>query len=151
MKVVINTKNVGLNLNHEAKEWIHRRLGYEGQFYYYNISTGKGHNLSISFTRVNRGTPYSRIFRKDMGDEFEERIDKDLNHIWSLELVDPSLHMERHDPLLVEMVEALGKRTSDPYFENLLVIKEIPDGSHFRIEGNQSEYILYSETELKIL
>lgn len=131
MKVVINTCFGGFGLSDEAETLYAKKAGFDIYRYKqakYRHESGK--DLYVRCKDNDKDVFLTYTFKEDHGDSFSE-FPEDGGYWYSCDV-------ERNDPLLVEVVEELGKKANG-YCANLEVI-EIPDNVDWYVEeydGNE--------------
>ena len=116
MKIILNKCYGGFDVSDKAYELYAEKKGISLYCYWDNYKNGKMQKGSGLVTYY---------FTKDFGDSVEkDKID------WSAYLYLDSEH--RDDPILIEVVEELGKKASGSCGN--LVVVEIPDGMDYVID-----------------
>lgn len=142
MKVVINSCFGGFSLSPKAIKRYLELLGRECHFYEHKDWTTR------LFTKVempeNKSFNMSHSFTKDFGDSFTDKEfvcggpqSEEYKAIWDYLFSYDDI--ERNDPLLVQVIEELGKEANGSCAE--LTIIEIPDDVEYEIDeydGNES-------------
>lgn len=116
MKIILNKCYGGFDVSDEAYELYAEKKGLTLYRYWDDYKNEKMHKGLGNITYY---------FTKDFGDSVEnDKID------WSTHLYLDTGH--RDDPILIEVVEELGKKASGSYGN--LVVVEIPDGMDYVID-----------------
>ena len=122
MKVILNKCYGGFGVSQEAYELYAKKKGIE--IFSYKLEC---RNDKPIYRKTDMGSSIFTItFTKDFGDCVELSDDNSEKYI--LELC--SNH--REDPVLIEVVEELGKKANGPFGE--LVVVDIPDGMEYEID-----------------
>lgn len=121
MKIILNKCYGGFDVSEEAYKLYAEKKGLTLYCYYYDYKNNR------MVKNVKAGSSFFKYyFTKDFGYSVE---DKKID--WSTHLYLDSGH--RDDPILIEVVEELGKKASGSYGN--LVIVEIPDGMNYVINN----------------
>ena len=137
MKVILNKCFGGFHPSAEAYKLYAHKKGIE----LYPYETGLQNYKRITWeTAIKNGSLWVSYFTKDFG---ENPVISDA------EYVEYDLYMRdnkwREDPILVEVVEELGKRASSPVSH--LVVVEIPDGLDYVIDDYDGFETLHERVE----
>lgn len=134
MKIVLNGYYGGFGLSYEAMV-LYWHAKNRDLYFYREISTYDGHSKVHKYERIsladlqnqtkfNRYTGYIYCTTEDQG----ELLDHFPEHI-------VGNNIDRTDPTLISVIETMGpKAASGPYAQ--LYIKEIPDGTQYRIDND---------------
>lgn len=127
MKIILNKCYGGFDVSDKAYELYAEKKGISLYRYWDDYKNGKMHKGSGVLTYY---------FTKDYGDSVgKNEID------WKTNLYLHSGH--RDDPILIEVVEELGKKASGSYGN--LVVVEIPDGMDYVIDDYDGVETLYEK------
>lgn len=119
MKIILNKCYGGFSPSHAAYLLYAEKKGIPLYMYEQRVDG--------NFKKINKDKRYSVVhyFTKDFGDyAVEKEIDWDYNLYLTYEY--------RTDPVLIEVVEELGKKASN-FYSNLVVV-DIPDGMDYVID-----------------
>lgn len=146
-KVVYNAYYGGFSLSLEAVLKYHEKKGIQLYFYEGKIRDDVTQFRKISKEDIRNICKHNLyICDKDLGDYFSES-DKEKyaelnNHYVS------TRYYERHDPVLIEVVEELGEKANGEYTN--LLIREI-EGNRYRIsEYDGNEWVITPEEDLYV-
>ena len=134
MKVVINGCYGGFSLSDKAEDLYAKKSGFE--LFRYSQTKYKHNGDCELYERVkpeDGDSLFNYTFKKDLGDSFSDFTCDDESGYWY------STDIDRTDPLLIEVVEELGKDSSGSCAS--LEIVEIPDGISWEIseyDGNET-------------
>jgi hypothetical protein len=126
MKIVINSCYGGFGLSLKAQEEYLKLSGKEAYFYkmseYKNFKDGPNEYKKEEYKRTSSksNSLWSQTFTKDFGETFESIPDEDYR-----KYIFNDYKIERDDPILVSVVESLGKEANGACAE--LSIVEVPD------------------------
>lgn len=135
MKVILNKCYGGFGVSQEAYELYAKKKGIEIFAYKLEILNDKP-----IYRKTDTGSSIFTInFTKDFGD-YIEMSDDDFDKYY-LNLDDS----HREDPILIEVVEELGKRANGPFAK--LVIVDIPDGMEYEIDDYDGFETLHQKVE----
>ena len=138
MKVILNKCFGGFDVSNEAYMLYAKKKGLE----LYRYASDFVNFKKCIYKKTNDETLFKNYFIKDMGDNIE--ISSEDYEKYNLYLDDGY----RQDPILIEVVEELGKKASGRFGE--LEVVEIPDNCYYKIdEYDGVETIYYSDTEIK--
>ena len=126
MKIVINKCYGGFGLSNKAEDL----YAEKSQFKLYRYKQTKykfkdEEELHEKVTGDDVNSMFNHTYTKDHGDSFSELNDKDSGYWYSGSL-------ERTDPVLIEVVEALGKEANGDCAE--LKVVDIPDNVDYEID-----------------
>ena len=122
MKVILNKRYGGFCVSQEAYELYAKKKGIEIFSYDMKLINGKP-----AYRKTNAGSSiFNTTFTKDFGDYVEMSDDDFDKYYLNLD------ESHREDPILIEVIEELGKRANGPFAK--LVIIDIPDGMEYEID-----------------
>lgn len=135
MKVILNKCYGGFDVSREAYELYAKKKGIE--IFTYKLECV---NDKPIYRKTDTGSSIFTItFTKDFGDCIE--LSDDNSEKYYLEL--RSSH--REDPVLIEVVEELGKRANSPFSK--LVVVDIPDGMEYEIDDYDGVETLHEKVK----
>lgn len=126
MKIVINKCYGGFGLSAKAENLYAEKSGFKLYRYkqtMFNHCDGEKLHEKIA---GDDGSMFVHCFTKDHGESFCEILDKEDDGYWY------SGSLERTDPILIEVVEALGKEANGDCAE--LKVVETPDNIDYKID-----------------
>ena len=128
MKVVINAEHGGFGLSPKALKYVADKLEVPIYFFKTSYTNGRYIYNPISFEEAHRSIWGLRAFRipdPNSATDLEENYDK---YNWSFS----RYFKNRADPMLVEVVEALGDEASGSHAK--LKIVEVPDDVEWSVQ-----------------
>ena len=135
MKVILNKCYGGFDVSQEAYELYAKKKGIEIFAYKLECTNNKP-----IYKKTDTGSSIFTItFTKDFGDYIE--LSDDNSEKYCLELC----RNHREDPVLIEVVEELGKRANSRFSE--LVVVDIPDGMEYEIDDYDGIETLHQKVE----
>lgn len=135
MKVILNKCYGGFGVSQEAYELYAKKKGIE--IFSYDM---KFVNDKPAYRKTNTGSSiFNTTFTKDFGD-YAEISDDDFDKYYLC--LDES---HREDPVLIEVVEELGKKANGPFAE--LVVVDIPDGMEYEIDDYDGVETLHEKVK----
>jgi hypothetical protein len=135
MKVILNKCYGGFGVSQEAYELYAKKKGIEIFFYKFECENDKP-----KYRKTNTGISiFNTIFTKDFGDYVEMSDDNFEKYYLYLD------KSHRKDPILIEVVEELGKSASGPFAE--LKVVNIPDDMEYEIDDYDGMETLHQKVE----
>lgn len=135
MKVILNKCYGGFGVSQEAYELYAKKKGIE--LFAYKLEYRNGKPI---YRKTDTGSSIFTInFTKDFGDYIEMSDDDFDKYYLNLD------ESHREDPVLIEVVEELGKKANGPFGE--LVIVDIPDGMEYEIDDYDGVETLHQKVE----
>lgn len=135
MKVILNKCYGGFGVSQEAYELYAKKKGIE--IFSYKLECRNDKPL---YRKTDMGSSIFTItFTKDFGDYIEMSDDDFDKYYLNLD------ESHREDPVLIEVVEELGKKANGPFGE--LVIVDIPDGMEYEIDDYDGLETLHQKVE----
>lgn len=137
MKIILNKCYGGFDVSKEAYMLYAKKKGLELYQYASDFAIFK----KCIYKKTNDETLFKNYFIKDMGDNIE--ISNEDYKKYNLYLDDE----HRQDPILIEVIEELGKKASGRF--GRLEVVEIPDNCYYKIDKYDGiETIYYSNSEI---
>ena len=135
MKVILNKCFGGFCVSQEAYELYAKKKGIEIFSYDFRCENSKP-----TYRKTNAGSSiFNATFTKDFGDYIEMSDDDFDKYCLNLN------ESHREDPVLIEVVEELGKRANSRFSE--LVVVDIPDGMEYEIDDYDGIETLHQKVE----
>ena len=135
MKVILNKCFGGFCVSQEAYELYAKKKGIE--IFAYKLEC---ENDKPIYKKTDTGSSIFTItFTKDFGDYIDLSDDDFDKYYLGLD------ESHREDPVLIEVVEELGKRANSPFSK--LVVVDIPDGMEYEIDEYDGLETLHQKVE----
>ena len=135
MKVILNKCYGGFDVSQEAYELYAKKKGIE--IFTYKLECV---NDKPIYRKTDTGSSIFTItFTKDFGDCIELSDDNSKKYFLELR------GSHREDPVLIEVVEELGKRANSPFSK--LVVVDIPDGMEYEIDDYDGVETLHEKVK----